>query len=57
MERAWIALRGGSREAGKPSDFMGLRGLMNTPHMFVIDPSGKIAYAGALDNAPMGEPR
>ena len=27
------------------------------PEQFVIDPSGKIAYAGALDNAPMGEPR
>jgi peroxiredoxin len=32
-------------------------GATNTPHMFVIDPSGKLAYAGALDNAPMGEPR
>ncbi len=29
-------------------------GATNTPHMFVIDPSGKLTYAGALDNAPMG---
>lgn len=30
-------------------------GATNTPHMFVIDPSGKLVYAGALDNAPMGK--
>jgi peroxiredoxin len=27
----------------------------NTPHMFVIDTSGRIAYAGAIDNSPDGE--
>ncbi len=27
----------------------------NTPHIFVIDPRGNIAYAGAIDNAPMGK--
>lgn len=26
-----------------------------TPHMFVIDRQGKIAYQGAIDNAPMGK--
>ncbi len=26
-----------------------------TPHMYVIDPQGVLAYAGALDNAPLGE--
>lgn len=26
-----------------------------TPHMFVIDPAGTLVYAGALDNAPIGE--
>jgi peroxiredoxin len=26
-----------------------------TPHMFVIDPAGQIAYKGALDNAPLGK--
>ncbi|MHC4962479.1 MAG: thioredoxin family protein [Planctomycetota bacterium] len=26
-----------------------------TPHMFVIDKEGKIAYQGAIDNAPMGK--
>ncbi len=30
-------------------------GAKSTPHMFVIDPAGKLAYAGALDNAPRGE--
>lgn len=29
-------------------------GAQTTPHMFVIDPSGKLIYAGALDNAPLG---
>ncbi len=29
-------------------------GATNTPHMFVIDPQGKLVYAGALDNAPLG---
>lgn len=27
----------------------------NTPHMYVIDPTGTLAYAGAIDNAPMGK--
>ncbi len=26
-----------------------------TPHVYVVDPAGKLAYAGALDNAPLGE--
>jgi peroxiredoxin len=26
-----------------------------TPHLFVIDTSGKIVYDGAIDNAPMGK--
>lgn len=30
-------------------------GAKTTPHMFVIDKEGKIAYRGALDNAPRGE--
>jgi peroxiredoxin len=30
-------------------------GAKTTPHMFVIDPQGKLAYQGALDNAPMGK--
>jgi peroxiredoxin len=27
-------------------------GATNTPHMYVIDPSGKLAYAGAIDDRP-----
>jgi peroxiredoxin len=30
-------------------------GATNTPHMFVIDPEGKLAYRGAIDNSPDGE--
>jgi peroxiredoxin len=32
-----------------------LYGAKTTPQMFVIDPEGKIAYMGGLDNAPRGE--
>jgi hypothetical protein len=30
-------------------------GATNTPNMFVIDQSGKVVYAGAIDNSPDGE--
>ncbi len=30
-------------------------GAKNTPHMFVVDPEGKLAYRGAIDNSPDGE--
>jgi hypothetical protein len=30
-------------------------GATNTPHMFVIDSSGVLAYRGAIDNSPDGE--
>jgi peroxiredoxin len=30
-------------------------GAKATPHMFVIDKSGKLAYSGAIDNDPEGE--
>ncbi|PRP96734.1 redoxin family protein [Enhygromyxa salina] len=29
-------------------------GATTTPHMFVIDPEGKLVFAGGLDNAPLG---
>lgn len=29
-------------------------GAVRTPHMFVIDKAGLLAYRGAIDNAPMG---
>ena len=29
-------------------------GAKTTPHMFVIDTQGSIAYAGAIDNSPLG---
>ncbi len=31
-------------------------GAKTTPHMFVITPDGRVAYAGAIDNAPRGKP-
>jgi peroxiredoxin len=30
-------------------------GAARTPHLFVIDPTGVLAYAGAIDNSPDGE--
>lgn len=30
-------------------------GATNTPHIFVVDKAGKLAYRGAIDNAPDGE--
>lgn len=30
-------------------------GATNTPHLFVIDPAGRLAYKGAVDNSPDGE--
>lgn len=33
-----------------------LYGAKTTPHMYVVDAKGTLAYAGALDNAPMGKP-
>ena len=36
-----------------PSGDLGhLYGAKATPHMFVIDPSGKLVYAGAIDDKP-----
>jgi hypothetical protein len=32
-------------------------GATNTPHMFVVDRDGRLAYAGAIDNSPDGERR
>jgi len=32
-----------------------LFGATNTPHIFIIDKAGKIAYEGAIDNAPLGK--
>jgi len=32
-----------------------LYGATNTPHLFVIDESGTLVYAGAVDNSPDGE--
>ena len=30
-------------------------GAKTTPHMFVIDPTGKVIYNGAIDDSPMAE--
>ncbi len=30
-------------------------GAKTTPHMFVIDPAGKVIYNGAIDDKPMSE--
>lgn len=31
-------------------------GAKTTPHLYVVDPSGTLVYAGGLDNAPLGKP-
>ena len=39
-----------------PSGTMGQAyGAKTTPHMFVIDPKGKLVYDGAIDNAPLAD--
>lgn len=32
-------------------------GAKTSPHMFVIDPQGKVIYNGAIDDQPMGDPK
>lgn len=32
-------------------------GAKTTPHMFVVDKAGNLAYSGSIDNAPDGDPR
>ena len=32
-----------------------LMGARTTPHMFVVDPAGKLAYQGAIDDDPSGD--
>jgi hypothetical protein len=32
-------------------------GAKTTPHMFIIDKEGKLAYAGGIDDKPNGEPK
>jgi hypothetical protein len=40
-----------------PSGTIGrLYGAKTTPHMFVIDPTGKIVYQGAIDDQPSPDP-
>ena len=29
--------------------------LKTTPHLFIVDAKGQIAYQGAIDNAPLGK--
>ncbi len=40
-----------------PSGEIGrLYGAKTTPHMFIIDPQGKLIYEGALDDQPTPDP-
>jgi peroxiredoxin len=38
-----------------PGNVGHLYGATNTPHMYVIDKDGRLAYMGAIDNDPSGE--
>jgi hypothetical protein len=33
-----------------------LLGAKTTPHMYVIDPTGKLVYTGAIDDTPSTDP-
>jgi peroxiredoxin len=56
---AWMQAKGASQSAVLvDSDSTTARAYQakTTPHMFVIDPSGKIIYAGAIDDRPSTRP-
>ncbi len=56
---AWMQAKGASQSAVLiDSDSTTARAYQakTTPRMFVIDPSGKIIYAGALDDRPSSRP-
>jgi peroxiredoxin len=56
---AWIAQRGAAPTAvlGDADGKVGkLYGARTTPHMYVIDPQGKLIYAGAIDNKRSANP-
>ena len=42
--------------AGPDRDHRRLYDARTTPHIFVIDPQGKIVYQGAIDNQPTPDP-
>ncbi|MEE2643845.1 MAG: redoxin family protein [Myxococcota bacterium] len=52
----WASAHGVRTLLGDASGKVGrLYGAQTTPHMFVIDPQGKIAYQGAVDNDPYND--
>lgn len=56
---AWMHERGGAQKAvlvDGESAVAKLYQAKTTPHMFVIDPDGKIVYAGAIDDRPSTRP-
>jgi len=55
----WMAEKGGSPKAtliDKDSKVGKLYDARTTPHMYVIDPQGKLIYAGAIDSKPTANP-
>ncbi|MFO1308772.1 MAG: thioredoxin family protein [Burkholderiales bacterium] len=57
--RAWMEAQGGSPKAvlidGR-SEVGRAYAAKTTPHMFVIDPAGKVVYAGAIDDRRSANP-
>ena len=55
----WMARKGGAPTAtlmdtdGKVGRAYGAR---TTPHMYVVDPQGRLVYAGAIDSKPSANP-
>jgi hypothetical protein len=56
---AWMHAKGAAQKAvlvDSDSATARLYQAKSTPHMFVIDPQGKIIYAGAIDDRPSTRP-
>jgi len=52
----WSAAEGVTATLNDASGEVGARyGARTTPHMFVIDAEGKLAYKGAIDDDPHGD--
>jgi hypothetical protein len=56
--QSWIQSKGGAPTATLIDDGSTGRafGARTTPHMYIVDPQGKVIYAGAIDSKPSANP-
>jgi hypothetical protein len=56
--QSWIESKGGAPTATLIDDGSTARayGARTTPHMYIVDPQGKVVYAGAIDSKPTANP-